>query len=238
MKEFSNFESVEKALNAAAGVMSVAMAQLRDACGAGRLGIHVRASISDELERRGIGYQPVDLPTNQFDQVRLYRRGTPASDVIEAAQAIGNNAADETLRRLQRPNLGNDEGSVERPRVHRGDPMRDLICSLDRAESKQGHHFVALKWFRDVALVAEEFDWSRTVGGRDALVRDAIDRGIVLTGKVPNPRKPEFPVTSIRLNRTAQEVQAALRTPYKDATFQPIAIRGETLSSTVLRDRR
>ncbi|HLY02406.1 MAG TPA: hypothetical protein VKR56_07895 [Candidatus Cybelea sp.] len=155
MNEFDSFDSIEKALNEAAGVMSVPMAQLRDAFGAGRLGIHVIASISDELERRGIGYQPIDLPSNQFNQVRLYKRGTPAGDVIEAAQAIGNRAADETLRRLQRPSVGNG-GAAESARVHHGDPMKDLICSLDKAESKQGHHVVALKWFRDVALAAAQ----------------------------------------------------------------------------------
>jgi hypothetical protein len=61
----------------------------------------------------------------------------------------------------------------------------------------------------------------------------------VLTSKVPNPKSPAFPVTAIRLNRSLPEVAEILGAPAPPpAEFSPIAIRGEELSQTVLRERR
>jgi len=98
---------------------------------------------------------------------------------------------------------------------------------------------VGLKWFRDVAMMengSASFPFASE--DRNALIRDAIARGIVLPGKVPNPKKPEFPVTSVRLNRVLPEVRAVLSSLAGPAGFRPVAIRGEALSATVLRDRR
>ena len=119
------------------------------------------------------------------------------------------------------------------------DPLSDLIRALDRAESRPGYTFVALKWFRDTALPSEGFAWASIVSERQVVLRDAIDQRLVLTGKMDNPRSPQFPVTAIRLNRLMPRVKAALGLP-ADALpdFQPVSIRGEALSATVLRDRR
>jgi hypothetical protein len=118
------------------------------------------------------------------------------------------------------------------------DHMSDLIKALDRAESQPGYSFVALKWFRDTALPSEGFAWANAASVREAL-RDCIDKRLVLTSKVPNPRSPEFPVTAIRLNRLMPEVRAILGTEDGGMPdFQPVPIRGENLSATVLRERR
>jgi len=61
---------------------------------------------------------------------------------------------------------------------------------------------------------------------------------LILVGKVPNPKSPQFPVTSIRLNRLMPEVQEVLGLPKKDLGFHPIHIKGEPLSATILRERR
>jgi hypothetical protein len=67
----------------------------------------------------------------------------------------------------------------------------------------------------------------------------AIERRIILTSKVPNPRSPQFPVTAIRLNRTLQQTQAILgRREAVGSDFEPATIRGEDLSKTILRERR
>jgi hypothetical protein len=65
-----------------------------------------------------------------------------------------------------------------------------------------------------------------------------IDKRLVLVGKVPNPKSPQFPVTSIRLNRLMPELQEVLGLPKKDLDFHPIRIKGEPLSATILRERR
>lgn len=118
------------------------------------------------------------------------------------------------------------------------DPVSDLIKALDRAESQPGYNFVALKWFRDTALPSEGFAWANAASIRDVL-RQCIDKRLILTSKVPNPRSPEFPVTAIRLNRLMPEVRAILGTEDEGMPdFQPVPIRGENLSATVLRERR
>jgi len=117
-------------------------------------------------------------------------------------------------------------------------PLSDLIQALNRAESRPGYAFVALKWFRDTALLAEAFSWARDHSERQAILRDAIEKRLILTSKMPNPRSPEFPVTAIRLNRLMPEVAAILGSRNdKVSDFQPVSIRGENLSLTVLRDR-
>lgn len=119
------------------------------------------------------------------------------------------------------------------------DRLSDLLRALDRAEGRPGYEFVSLKWFRDAALVREGFSWAADEFTRHDVLREAIDRRWILTSKVANPRPPHFPVTAIRVNRQMPEVNAALgnRTGNSPA-FRPIPIRGESLSATVLRDRR
>jgi hypothetical protein len=119
------------------------------------------------------------------------------------------------------------------------DPISDLVAALDRAESRPGWDFVALKKFRDEALVSEGFRWSVSDTSRQEVLRDAIESRFVLVSKVPNPKSPQFPVTAIRLNRLMPEVQRILgRQPNLDSDFAPVEIRGEGLSATILRERR
>jgi hypothetical protein len=116
-----------------------------------------------------------------------------------------------------------------------------LIRALDRAESTPGWKFVSLKKFRDEVLpyepsAAGEFNPS-DVHWQEA-IRSAIERRLILVGKVPNPKSPQFPVTSIRLNRLIPAVQEVLGQPKNELEFRPIHIKGEPLSATILRERR
>jgi hypothetical protein len=119
------------------------------------------------------------------------------------------------------------------------DALGDLVRALDRAESKPGYGFVALKWFRDAFLVSEGLEWAASDSTRNSVLRDAIEKRLILTSKVANPKSPEFPVTAIRLNRLLPETRAVLGTSgTADSEFQPVKIRGESISTTILRDRR
>jgi hypothetical protein len=114
----------------------------------------------------------------------------------------------------------------------------DLIRHLDRAESKPGYGFVALKWFRDAVLPAVRPEWADS-DVRNGALREALDKRLVLTSKVPNPKSPEFPVTAIRVNRSLAETRAILGSPETAGVgFQPVEIRGEPISATILRERR
>jgi len=118
------------------------------------------------------------------------------------------------------------------------EPISDLVRTLDRVESRPGYQFVALKWFRDVALAGENFGWAQLDSARQGILREAIERRLILISKVPNPKSPQFPVTAIRLNRLLPEIQAILGEQVADSDFRPVDIRGEQLSATVLRERR
>jgi hypothetical protein len=119
------------------------------------------------------------------------------------------------------------------------DLVQALVRALDHAEAKPGWNFVPLKKFRDEILPSEHVPSMRTDVERQNVLRSAIEKRLVLVGKVPNPKAPEFPVTTIRLNRLLPQVQAilgTLNTP--DSDFHPVEIRGEPLSATILRERR
>ncbi|MDB6146545.1 MAG: hypothetical protein JWO45_209 [Spartobacteria bacterium] len=81
---FSTLEDAKSVLDQNNGVLTVKMAIVRDAHGAGRLGIHVRKNISDKLASLGVGHFPVELPENQDANVRLYCLGTPVAALIKA----------------------------------------------------------------------------------------------------------------------------------------------------------
>ncbi len=127
------------------------------------------------------------------------------------------------------------------PQIHAStaDPLADLIRELDRAESRRGYDFVSLKWFRDAALPSAGFSWATSDATRQNFLRSAIDKRLILTSKVPNPKSPQFPVTAIRLNRLMPEVRAILGNREDTMPdFRPVDIRGENLSATILRERR
>ena len=143
----------------------------------------------------------------------------------ESSQRISDLSAPET------PNPFGDDSDSGR--------LADLIKSLDKAEQRPGFDFVALKWFRDQVLPAEGYGWAQMPSDRDEVLRNAIRVRAVLTSKVPNPKAPLFPVTSIRLNRQQPEVVSLLGEPIGSGfSFQAVSIRGEALSETVLRERR
>lgn len=114
----------------------------------------------------------------------------------------------------------------------------ELLRALDRAESTPGWSFVSLKKFRDEILPSADVPSIRSDVERQSVLRSAIEKRLILRKPVPNPKSPQFPVTSIRLNRLMPEVQAALGQPKKDLDFHPIHIKGEPLSAIILRERR
>ncbi|MCG3126968.1 MAG: hypothetical protein CHACPFDD_01823 [Phycisphaerae bacterium] len=61
--------------------------------------------------------------------------------------------------------------------------------------------------------------------------------GIVTTAKRPNPAKPDFPATTVQLNRNHPTVKQTLQNG-KPRTFQPVKIPGGPLSDDIINDRR
>ncbi len=117
-------------------------------------------------------------------------------------------------------------------------PLEEAIRALDAAEHKVS--FVALKWFRDQFLPGCGVTWAATPYAGQETVAEAISRGFFLTSKVQNPKAPAFPTTAIRLNRDLPEVRQVLGSVpvAQNRIFRPVAIAGEALSDTIVRDRR
>ncbi len=114
---YRDIDDVAQAVVDHGGLVTMRMSQLRDAHGAGRLGVHVRSGISAALAERGIGHYPEDLPADQIDDVRLYKLGSPAAELIEAVMKLGAEE-DEKLRQF----AGGDATKV----LQR---IRELVCS-------------------------------------------------------------------------------------------------------------
>lgn len=108
-------------------------------------------------------------------------------------------------------------------------PEEELCMALEEVE-RQHWSFVALKRFRDEVLPSKGYTWAADQEKRQAVLASAVEKGLVLTSKIPNPRSP-FPTTTIRLNRSRMQDASGER------RFAPVQIKGEALSSTILRDR-
>jgi hypothetical protein len=178
-------------------------------------GYRVRVSLVDKNGRKKRKNASADNWSPQLGEVRLN---------FEPAAAEGDGPPAESFAK-------NSDAMAS-------EPIPDLIRSLDRVESRPGYQFVALKWFRDVALAGEGLEWAQSDSARQSVLRDAIEKRLILTSKVPNPKAPQFPVTAIRLNRLLPEIQAILGERVPESDFRPVDIRGEKLSATILRERR
>ncbi len=85
MARFKNFDEIRKAVEANDNLLVVPMYELREAHGAAKLGVHVRREIGEKLAAAGLGCfpDPEDV-TYQEDEVRVFRRGTPIADLVDA----------------------------------------------------------------------------------------------------------------------------------------------------------
>jgi hypothetical protein len=106
------------------------------------------------------------------------------------------------------------------------DRIRELCGALAEAE-RGGHAFIALKWFRDSFLPRKAFSWNQTPESRQLILAEAIQRGVVLTSKIPNPKTPAYPTTTIRLNRAEAGI------PDEAQRFRPVAVQGDPVSETI-----
>lgn len=112
--------------------------------------------------------------------------------------------------RSDEPRRGaSDAGDEQIPRDEHN-PFDEFIRALDEAEHQPQLNFVSLKWFRDTYLMRSGYGWAQDPEIPRRILQEATERSLVLTSKVPNPKQPTFPVTSIHLNRQHPDVQRIL----------------------------
>jgi hypothetical protein len=108
--------------------------------------------------------------------------------------------------------------------------VKELCAALAEAE-RGGHAFIALKWFRDSFLPRKSFRWNQHPESRQAVLAEAIQRGVVLTSKIANPKTPAYPTTTIRLNRAEANI------PEEAQRFHPVAVSGGTVVEVIEEER-
>jgi len=168
------------------------------------------------------------------DEVRIYferiDESAIESDDDEEDNNIGNrqrpvlqprtrSAARPVLASYDDGNIGNVDDSHGGLPPDIDDRIKELCATLAEAE-RGGHAFIALKWFRDSFLPRKSFSWNQNPESRQMILAEAILRGVVLTSKIPNPKTPAYPTTTIRLNRAEAGV------PEEAQRFRPVAVNG------------
>lgn len=116
MPKFENLEAIRDDVEAHDDVLTLRMAHVRDAHGAGRLGVHVRDAISKRLAGLGLAHYPVQLPDGQDEMVRVYKQGSATADLIDAVLVPSEGHDDELRQAIG----GNPQEIIDR--------IRELVC--------------------------------------------------------------------------------------------------------------
>ncbi len=127
------------------------------------------------------------------------------------------------------PSSPNSSGAEASPEEITSIQLQQCCDALAEAE-KAGKLFIAFKWFRDEALLPYNFDWAASAETRQRVLAAAIESGAIQTKRIPNPKSTLHPTTTVSLNRAHSSRPVASR-------FHPIAVQGEPVSATILRDR-
>lgn len=165
---------------------------------------------------------PADTWSPEEDEVRIY------------FERLDENAVPGRQNRPSRIPLepplddGGDDGAVAPSDLDAR--VKELCAALAEAE-RGGHAFIALKWFRDSFLPRKVFRWNQHPESRQAVLAEAIQRGVVLTSKIANPKTPAYPTTTIRLNRAEADV------PEEAQRFHPVVVQGEPISEDIQEER-
>ncbi len=157
------------------------------------------------------------------DEVRIYFERTDDAEVSPRQIRSPRIAADHALDDDDDSQLGMIPADIDAR-------IKELCAALAEAE-RGGHAFIALKWFRDSFLPRKAFRWNQHPESRQAVLAEAIQRGVVLTSKIANPKTPAYPTTTIRLNRAEAGI------PEEAQRFHPIAINQGTLTEAIEEER-
>ncbi len=157
------------------------------------------------------------------DEVRIY------FERIDGAEAAPRSAR--TPRAVAEPAFDEDDDSQEAVIPADLDArVKELCAALAEAE-RGGHAFIALKWFRDSFLPRKTFRWNQHPESRQAVLAEAIQRGVVLTSKIANPKTPAYPTTTIRLNRAEAGI------PEEAQRFHPVTVHGDSIAEAIEEER-
>ena len=119
-------------------------------------------------------------------------------------------------------------------KINAEEPMGQLIIELDKAELRYRH--VPLAEFRDQVLPKSGLTWAKDSAKVKSLLKDAIDRDLILIRRMLLTHNIMKPTTTVRLNRSGTRRQPT--TTSSGSRLKPIDIPGVSLSETVIQERR
>jgi hypothetical protein len=156
------------------------------------------------------------------DEVRIYfeRIDGDESAPRPARAALGGRAR---LRRGRRRPGSGDSRRHRRPReriVRRAGRGRAGRTRLHRPQVVPR-----------LVSAAQGFRWNQHPESRQAVLAEAIQRGVVVTSKIANPKTPAYPTTTIRLNR------AEAGMPEEAQRFHPVAAHGDSIAEAIEEER-
>jgi hypothetical protein len=164
-----------------------------------------------------------DTWSPEEDEVRVYFE---RADGVEAAPRPARQS-----RAVPEPALEEgDDGQEALIPADLDARVKELCAALAEAE-RGGHAFIALKWFRDSFLPRKAFRWNQHPESRQVVLAEAIQRGVVLTSKIANPKTPAYPTTTIRLNRAEAGI------PDETQRFHPVAAHGDSIAEAIEEER-
>ena len=157
------------------------------------------------------------------DEVRIYFERIDGAEAAprapRAARAVAEPDDDEE-----------DDGQEAQIPADLDARVKELCAALAEAE-RGGHAFIALKWFRDSFLPRKAFRWNQNPESRQAVLAEAIQRGVVITSKIANPKTPAYPTTTLRLNRAEAGI------PEEAQRFQPVVVHGDSIAAAIEEER-
>jgi hypothetical protein len=163
--------------------------------------------------------------------VLYYERDDPASNLKPAVAPQSGPASSGFIPFERAQRLANEDSqNSDAPEIT---PLQIQQCCEALADAeKAGKAFIALKWFRDSGLAGSGHSWADSLAHRQAVIAKAIEVGAIITAPIPNPKSPQHPTTTVKLNRESDYAKTVTR------RFQPIRPRGgESASEIILRDR-
>jgi hypothetical protein len=186
-------------------------------------GYQAIVELCDENGRSKRRNASANIWSPEEDELRIYFERTDEAEVA-ARSSRSQRTADE-------PVLDEEEDGQEAViPADMDERVKELCGALAEAE-RGGHAFIALKWFRDSFLPRKTFRWNQHPDSRQAVLAEAIQRGVVLTSKIANPKTPAYPTTTIRLNRAEAGI------PEEAQRFHPVTTHGESIADAIEEER-
>jgi len=116
------WEELRREIDAEGGIKVIEAWRLRDLAGWAKLGVNVIVDIANQLRDHDFDTLPVGkaLPTNQYEDVRIYTKGSRLGKVVEAIMSP-TAKGDQLLREICSSDDANDAIAVL-------DRVRQLVC--------------------------------------------------------------------------------------------------------------